>query len=86
MCSKCVCVCVYLRAVPGTDGRFHRPVCELLDWVNQTILWGREKEGNTGRQPKKEEAFKGRELKLMRQCCSSAHLAYILSQSKCEEV
>lgn len=33
----------FSQAVPGTDGQFHGHVCELLGWVNQTVLWGKKK-------------------------------------------
>lgn len=64
-----------LKAVPGTDGQFHRPVCELLSWVNQTILWGREKEAELGRRSVKGEEFRGREHKQIRRRCSPVHSA-----------
>lgn len=50
----------FSRAVPGTDGQFHGHVCELLGWVNQTVLWGKEKEGEVEGQSEREEAYKGR--------------------------
>lgn len=55
----CTLQFIYLfssQAVPGTDGQFHGHVCELLGWVNQTVLWGERRRERRER----EEASKGR--------------------------
>jgi len=31
----------FLQAVLQADGQFHRHVCELLGWINHTVLWGK---------------------------------------------
>lgn len=35
----------FSQALPVTDGQFHGHVCELLDWVNQIVLWGEKERG-----------------------------------------